>query len=324
MRRLVLLNPAAGGGRAAHLEAPLRERLHQRTRESLSDRSGDKARARGEHDTLIVTRSAEHLRNLLQRCEPGTRIVIVGGDGSLQNALPALVAGRLEVGLVTCGSGNDLARALGVVRLGWREALDLALDGRPGAVDLGEARIGGTSHWFASSLTAGFDSAIVRRTTGRLAALPGRLKYLVATLAEIGRLRHWPLRVRADGAAAFDGESLFASVLNTPTYGSGLPAVPQARIDDHRLDLLVAGRFDRPSVLAMLPRLMLGRHLGDPRVRTQPFTTLELECVDGRVPVAADGELIGEASRIDVQLHPAAIGIVRRVGGQSPAVPSGV
>lgn len=251
------------------------------------------------------------MQALLHQCEAGTRVALVGGDGTLQNALAALVEARLELGVVPLGSGNDLARALGVARLAWPEALDLALRGRASGVDLGVAQVAGATHWFASSLTAGFDSAVGRRAAGAPPWLPGRPKYLLATLAEVRNLQHWSLTVSADGQPVFRGPALFASVLNTPTYGSGLPAVPTARIDDHRLDLLVAGRFDRPGVLAMLPRLMLGRHLGDARVRTQTATAITLTSEAGPVPLAADGEWLGLADAVQIDVHPAALGMVR-------------
>jgi diacylglycerol kinase family enzyme len=251
------------------------------------------------------------MQALLRQCAAGTRVALVGGDGTLQNALAALVESRLELGVVPLGSGNDLARALGVSRLAWPEALELALRGRASGVDLGSAQALGTTHWFASSLTAGFDSAVGRRASIAPAWLPGRPKYLLATLAEIRNLRHWTLAVSADGLPVFRGPALFASVLNTPTYGSGLPAVPTARIDDHRLDLLVAGRFARVGVLAMLPRLMLGRHLGDARVSTRTATTITLTSESGPIPLAVDGEWLGEADAVQVDVHAAALGLVR-------------
>ena len=112
-----------------------------------------------------------------------------------------------------------------------------------------------------------------------------------------------------DGELVHDGEALFASCLNTATYGAGMPAVPGARIDDGRLDLLIAGRFGRFATLAMLPRLLAGRHLGHPQVRTAPFTLLRVEC-EAEMPLAADGEPLADAHAITVRVMPGALQVV--------------
>lgn len=74
--------------------------------------------------------------DLLMRCEPGSRVVAVGGDGTVNRWLPALRARRLELGLVPLGSGNDLARTLGPHRWPWPRALALRGPARPMDVGL--------------------------------------------------------------------------------------------------------------------------------------------------------------------------------------------
>ena len=96
MHALIVLNPHAGGGAARRLIAPLQGMLaslggglrwcaHEHWQESLAE---------------------------IQACPRGSRIVVMGGDGTLNRYLPALLAGRHSLGLVPCGSGNDLARTL--------------------------------------------------------------------------------------------------------------------------------------------------------------------------------------------------------------------
>jgi len=106
------------------------------------------------------------------------------------------------------------------------------------------------------------------------------------------------------------GPMLFTSVLNTPSYGSGLPAVPDARIDDGQLDWLRAGPFGPAGTLAMLPRLAIGAHLGHPMVQTARFTTLDIRCEAG-VPLAADGEWLGLARQLQISTSPAGLQVVK-------------
>jgi diacylglycerol kinase family enzyme len=259
---------------------------------------------------------------------PRTRVVIVGGDGTLHALLPALAARAgegLGFGLVALGSGNDVARALGVHRLRWREALHLALHGAAAPMDLGGAWLDGEAErelpspprLFAGSLAAGFDGAVACRAARSPGWLRGQPRYVVATLAELAALKRVSIRVARLGGGAgdarrawHDGTAVFASVLNAPTYGSGMPVVPAARVDDGALDAVVAGRFGRVGVLAMLPRLLAGRHLPHPRIAVAAAAGFAFEA-GAPVALAGDGEPWPAARRWRVQVRPAAIHAVR-------------
>ena len=117
----------------------------------------------------------------------------------------------------------------------------------------------------------------------------------------------------ADGEICHEGRALFASTCNTPSFGSGMPAVPHARIDDGRLDLLIAGGFDRLGVLRMLPRLLAGTHLDCPGVFTRGLATLRIESAMP-IPIAADGEPLGTVLALEMRVRPASLPVVARLG----------
>ena len=293
---LVLLNPGAAGGRAARLATPISEWL----------------RRQHPNSRLFISRGVEHAQLALAALPRGARVVVVGGDGTVHHLLRPLLANQLELAVVPMGSGNDGARALGVHRLGWQPALDHALQGAAHPMDLGEVQVDNAPpRLFASSLAAGFDAAVGLRATRGPRHLRGLPKYLWATLCEIAALRNWTIQVHADGITAHGGPVLFASVLNTPSYGSGMPIAPHARIDDGQLDLVVAGQFGRLGTLLMLPRLMLGQHLGHPKVSTRTVRSLQLSA-QLPVPLAADGEPLAASSEFSVRIAPAALQAVTR------------
>lgn len=266
--------------------------------------------AREPEAVLALAEDVGRAREWLRARPEGSRVVLVGGDGTVHRLLPELTARSLVLGLVPVGSGNDLAGALGLRGRAWDDALARALHGTVSRCDLGELSMGGAPLPFASSLAAGFDAAIARRATEGPQWLRGLPRYLWATLGELAALRRRRVRAFADGALVHDGEALFASCLNTPSYGAGMPAVPGARVDDGWLDLLVAGRFGRVATLRMLPRLLAGRHLGHPEVRTAQFVQLRIEC-DVALPLAADGEPLAAAHEFSVRVLPGALRVVR-------------
>lgn len=287
---LCLLNPHAANGRCAALAAPLRDALPD--------------------VPLVMPDDIASARQRLLALPEGSRVLVAGGDGTVHQLLPALVARRLQLALLPGGTGNDLARALGLAHLGWREALALAQRAPARAMDLGELTLlGGNPQLFMSSLTAGFDAAIAQRALASPAWLRGQPRYLWATLHEISRLRLYPLRLEADGALLHDGPMLFASSLNTPSYGSGMPAAPGARLDDGRLQLLRVGAFGRLGALAMMPLLLTGQHLRHPRVALGSFQSLRLSS-PAPVPLALDGEPLPPATALTVRVRPGALHVV--------------
>ena len=290
---LVLLNPQARGGRARRLEPLLRAAVAVQAPQAMVAAPGSVA------DALA----------LLHAQPRGGRVVLAGGDGTLHQMLPALLARELELGLIPAGSGDDSARAFGLRGWPWPRALAQALSAPAVAVDVGEVITPQETRPFVSSLGAGFDAAVAQRALQGPAWLRGMPRYLLATLREVAHLRRFSLRVSVDGQLLHEGDTLFASTLNTPSYGGGMPAVPAARFDDGRLDLLLAGRFDRVGTLLMLPRLLTGHHLGHPEVQCRSFTRLCIEA-DVPLPLAADGEAMAAASRVEVRVLPRALKVV--------------
>jgi diacylglycerol kinase family enzyme len=238
-------------------------------------------------------------------------VVVVGGDGTLNQMLPALLHGGHEVGLVPYGSGNDCARAWGLHRLSWEQALAHALHARSSSIDVGRIELDNKAiHYFHSSLAVGFDASVGNRALAGPQFLRGLPRYLLATLRELAHLKNWYLKVEVDRLLIHEGATLLGSALNTPTYGGGMPAVPHALINDGQLNLLIGGSFNRLQTLFMLPRLLFGKHLDRPRIQCYAFTNATLVCTS-LVPVAADGETLGFSSHVQVTCLPNALYVVK-------------
>ena len=293
----VILNPHANGGRAARLQSPL---------------------ARGLTENLFVTSTAAEASQMVNALPAGSRVIVVGGDGTVQNILPAVVAGAHTLGLISMGSGNDTARALGVHKLGWQASLDHALTGLATPIDLGEASFIDDQYGkerrilFISSLTAGFDSAVNLRAVNGPRWLSGMARYLWATLGELMALRCWPLHVQVDGKSLHQGPALFASTLNTRSFGGGMPAMPHAQINDAQLNLLLAGEIGLGEMLNLLPRLLFGWHLEQPKVHHMPYKHMQIDS-ELALPLAADGEYLGQTQSLHLAVRPAALPVVRHM-----------
>ena len=298
---MVLLNPHAAGGKVVALAEPMRLWLKQNSPQIA----------------LEMPDSVGNARLLIDALPPASRVVVVGGDGTLNQLLPGLLKGQHIAALVPFGSGNDTARALGLYGLSWEKALAHGLAGASSQIDLGlaEFEVDESGHPkvcsvpFISSLTTGFDSSVGLRALNGPKWLRGLPRYLLATVREFVNFRTWRMDVSVDSALVHSGKALFASTLNTRTFGAGMPAVPHARLDDGALNLLLAGDISLLQTLLLLPRLLIGKHLSHPKVRTRAFQTMQIESTTP-VPIAADGEYLGVSRQITVRVQAGQLAVV--------------
>jgi diacylglycerol kinase (ATP) len=299
MNALILVNPHAAGGRARKLMPLMKDQceLHRSLFEEL---------------ILEMPESIEAGLQLLRQASPDTRVVLVGGDGTLNQMLPGLMNPSFQIGLVPYGSGNDCARAWGLHGLKWPETLQFALSGQARRMDIGSVELSnGRKHYFHSSLAVGFDASVGNRALAGPKFLSGLPRYLLATFRELAKLRNWDMRISTDGVKVHQGTTLLASTLNTASYGGGMPAVPHAQINDGQLNLLIAGQFNRLQTLWMLPRLLLGLHLGHSRIKCEAFQSAEINSTE-LLPLAADGESLGHTQHLKIQVLPSALNVVRK------------
>ncbi len=298
MNALILVNPQAAGGRAKKLFPQLEAQCQPYLQHF-------------DHFKMVMPESVEDGLRLLKQTAPHTRVVIVGGDGTLNQMLPALMHSAFEIGLVPYGSGNDCARAWGLHRMTWPDALKFALFEKAQKIDLGRVALAaGKVHYFHSSLAIGFDASVGNRALAGPKFLRGLPRYLLATLRELTQLRNWEMQICINDAMAHQGTTLLASTLNTPSYGGGMPAVPHALIDDGQLNLLMAGQFNRLQTLLMLPRLLMGLHLSHNRIRTVAFSKATINSSQA-LPIAADGESLGYDHQINIEVLPSALNVIR-------------
>ena len=276
---LVLVNPAAGGGRALRTVAWLRERLAARpeARLEITRRPGD----------------AEALAADAGR-RGHDRVIAVGGDGTVQEVVNGLLDSRTdaEMGIVPLGSGNDLARSMGLpteVGSAWRIAI-----GHPTRqIDVAHARNGsGAERWFASAGGIGFDAQVAAAMAERSGWQAGRAGYVLTTLAELRRFDNRRVRLTIDGAAE-TADVLFVAIANGAFYGGGMHIAPGASVDDGRLDVCVVGDISRLTVLRQLPNLYRGTHVDHPAVSMRSGTTVEADG-DGDTRIHLDGEPFGQ------------------------------
>ena len=272
---LIVVNPVAGGGRAGRLVPWIREQIAQRTDVDLRVTT-----AAGDAEMLAAGAVAEGRE----------RVVAVGGDGTVQEVLNGLLAAGSpgELGILPVGTGNDLARSLGLPAdsaQAWTVAIGHAT--RP--LDVARATNGsGRQRWFASAGGIGFDAQVAAAMATRRGWQAGKAGYLLTTLSELRRFESCRILLSVDGVVV-EGNVLLVAFANGEYYGGGMRIAPGARTDDGRLDVCVVGDISRATAIRQLPNLYRGTHVRHAAVSMHAGSTLSIEG-----PVATRVHLDGE------------------------------
>lgn len=178
-----------------------------------------------------------------------------GGDGTINTVASELVGSRTALGVVPAGSGNALARTLGVP-MDAAGAIRLLKTGRVIDIDVGVAAAG---RYFFTTAGFGFEAHLSRRySEGRIARrMRGTVPYYV--LAAVEYLRYRPERVslEVDGMQV-DLEPFIFTVANMGQWGAGALIAPGARFDDGQLDFCVTPRAGLARTLGLGYRVMRG------------------------------------------------------------------
>ncbi len=239
-------------------------------------------------------------------------VLAAGGDGTVTACATALAGSGVPLAVLPCGTGNLLARNLGLpLRL--RDALRMALNGTDRLLDVGVAN----GRPFLVMAGAGFDA----RALDGSAALKRRLGWAAYYLAALPHLRDQPMRVslQADDGAAVGRRASALVVGNVGALPGGFPLLPDADPGDGLLDavLLTAGGI--PGWIAVGARLLARQagRAGGQIVRLR-FRTLHIS-LDPAQPWQLDGEAVGSASELAISVRPGQL----TLRGPSPALPPG-
>ncbi|MGH8127481.1 MAG: diacylglycerol/lipid kinase family protein [Gammaproteobacteria bacterium] len=290
MSTLLLVNPAAGRGAGRTLAGKVQTCL----RELGIDFDTEFTRAPREAIEIVEHGTSTH-----------DAILVAGGDGTWFEAVNGAMRApqRPRLGLIPIGTGNDFAKMLGFGN-DWREACQRIAAGHTRAVDIGRCN----QDYFANGAGIGFD-AQVSREARRIRYLRGNAVYLLAVMRTL-LLRYATPEVTIEHDTGTLQQTItLVAAANGRCYGGAFRIAPDAEIDDGYLELVCARGLGRLHILRLLPKVLAGRHIGDPAI-----TMLRTRRVTIRstvpLPLHLDGEVIAdEAMHLDIEILPQALNV---------------
>lgn len=215
------------------------------------------------------------------------RLVVGGGDGMVHLGANLCAGTPVSLGVIAAGTGNDIARELGLPVRDAAASVQRILSGSTRRVDAARHTTAtGEQKWFLGVLAAGFD-AVVNERANQLTWPKGPMRYNLAILRELPVFRAIPYTLVLDGER-IDTEAMLVAVGNGPAYGGGMRVTPDASFDDGLLDVLILRKISTFEFLRVFPRVFKGTHVSHPAVQIRRARTVSLEA-EGIVSYA-DGE----------------------------------
>jgi YegS/Rv2252/BmrU family lipid kinase len=278
----------------------------------LAERAADVLRRQGWQLRLEQTAHGEHITQLARQAAADglDAFLVVGGDGSLNLALPALVGTETALGVLPAGTANVWAQELGLPGLSWtrwlalEESAHLLAQSQVRSVDIGMCNGKPFLLWAG----VGLDAFIVHRIEprSRWEKHFAVVQYAASAVWNAGFWRGLNLRIEVEGQE-ISGHYLLAVVSNIHLYGGGfMQLTPDARLDDGEMDLWLFEGETLGDTVQRVIDLASGRHLQSEFITHYPFRSLSLES-DASMYVQMDGEPVEGDGRISIQVLPKAL-----------------
>ncbi len=236
-----------------------------------------------------------------------SEIVVLGGDGTLHQAVNALIGFRLPIGYIPCGTGNDFARGwFANLQLSAVEWVQQALDAQTEVIDVGQAG----PRYFINVAGVGFDGELVKRMGNKKFIWP-KFSYLLAALRAISGYQAGSFALAGSNAkvmALAQRPGFLLALANNQYFGAGMHIAPHAKVDDGTLAYCFIEKCSWLSRFKILNRVGKGAHASHPKVHCGQLHAVQIKTPN--LPVQADGEYIGDTPMI-VRTIPAAIQLRR-------------
>lgn len=292
MKLIFLLNPISGVANKAGLKDMLQNRLDQMGVEyAFADTD-----PRGQYETLRARVRTENI----------SRIVIVGGDGTVSQATNALRDLPVEFAIIPAGSGNGLARAASIPT-DPMQALQLALEGKASPVDA--FTVNGKFSCMLSGI--GFDAQVAHDFAKMKKR--GLWTYVRISAGNFFDAVEYPFTLQFNDKE-ISTDAFFISIANANQFGNNFTIAPRATLTDGLLDIIVVQKMSKLQVLMQVFYQMKYGEVQEERFDKDKILyhqTSELRIINPKLaPLHIDGDPSATASVIEIKIIPEAFRLV--------------
>ena len=297
-----IVNPHAGDGKGLRVWKQVQKLLlrmgeAQNYEVFITNKSGD---------------AREFSRKITEKCRENKHIIIIGGDGTLNEAVDGscLDSDRVFFSLIPTGSGNDFARGLYRRQMLRRQLERILNEQTCTRMDYGVLNAEGLHRRFAVSAGIGFDAAVFRelfleqrKMKSGLHLRSRRLLYMFTFLRELKRAKKSRGCVVLDGDQRMEFNNIIFITAQVHPYEGGYKLGPQANCADGYLDLCIVSTKRKSRIIRIMLNAITGHHQKMTGVHLLRCREAEIH-VEEPMQVHTDGESCGELPDLTLRCVP--------------------
>jgi diacylglycerol kinase (ATP) len=219
-------------------------------------------------------------------------VIAAGGDGTLNEVVNGIArhAGKVRVGLLPLGTGNDFARSLKLpTTVAENIAILRAAKTRP--VDLVRVR-SDRIRYFVNVSAGGFSGLVDEKLTPEMKRTWGPLAYVRSAAAALPEMHAYRTRVELADKENLKLDLYNIVVANGSYVAGGLPVAPDADPSDGLLDVILIPKLSTAEMILLAAQIVIGNHIGSRSVLFRRTSRLTVNSRPG-MWFNADGELVG-------------------------------
>ncbi|MDZ7799033.1 MAG: diacylglycerol kinase family protein [Patescibacteria group bacterium] len=286
---LLIFNPAANMGRAAKM-IPLVEEFFNKWKINYH---------------LAVTKRPYEAENIArEKANKYDIIVVLGGDGTINEVVNGLIGKNVVLAIVPLGSGNDFAKALGLKKK-LKDNLEIILMGQEKKVDIGQVN----QRYFVNVLGIGFDALVAQEMFARPRFLKGLPVYFYSLLKALKKYNFINVKIISEKNIKKEKELLMLAIANGNFFGGGFKITPRASIVDGFFDICLVEKMTRGYLLKNISKLIKGIHHELPEVNFFQSKNLVIESKK-ELPVEYDGEILKGQKKLEIKILPQALKVI--------------
>lgn len=205
---------------------------------------------------VIYTTSMKDSQKYIQDCLEPSRFYAVGGDGTINGLLQALVYTNHELVILPYGTGNDFCRTL-TKEKNLKKILKQSLQQTSQKVDTIQIN----QHYYLNSACFGLDSIIANHVhdISDIPLVPESQSYIVSIFKQVFCYQSQHVKIVSDGKCLYDHPVILCTVNNGKYYGGGFQITPQANIQDGYMDICIVDHVPKIKIPYLVTYLLSHR-----------------------------------------------------------------
>ncbi len=242
-----------------------------------------------------------------------TDVVILGGDGTVNQVTGALRNTGVHFGIIPVGSGNGLARAAGIPT-SMKAAIELIFNGNAEAVDA--FTVNGSYACMLSGM--GFDAQVAHDFAQKSSR--GLFTYTQQSIIQFFKANPYQFEIVLDNFSFFT-DAFFISIANSNQFGNNAIIAPQASLSDGLLDIVIVQKMNKAKLPFAILRQMRGNNKVQQLVEDMStknilyFQTASLKVKNPKLaPLHIDGEPKDAVEELQVDIIPKAFMLIKPQG----------